>query len=155
MDFSWGKSDKMRTLTKKEFDKVFKKTPRVTVDLIIKDKRGLLLIKRGIRPDIGKWHFPGGTVYYKEKIFHAVKRKAREETGLQVKIKKFLGIFEFMRWKYPGYAHIIDLVFLCEPVRGKLKGNARFAGKTLRFFKKLPKNVLPDQIKILNGKLIK
>lgn len=142
----------MRMLSKKEFDIIFKKVPRVTVDLVIKDKRGVLLIKRSIRPDIGKWHLPGGTVGFKEKLLHAVKRKAREETGLQVRVKQFLGIIEFMKWKYPGYSHIVDLVFLVEPVRGKLRGDAKFGGKILKFFKKLPKNMIPEQRKILKGK---
>ncbi len=137
----------MRKLSKKEFDTVFKKVPRVTVDIIIKDRRGILLIKRSIKPDIGKWHLPGGTVWYKEKIIDAVRRKAKEETGLEIRIKKFLGIFEFFRWKEPGYGHIIDLVFLSEPTGGKLKGNAKTAGTILKFFKRLPKNILlPDNV---------
>lgn len=145
----------MKRLSEKDFHKIYQKVPRVTVDIIIRDKRGILLIKRAIKPDIGKWHFPGGTIYYKEKILDAVKRKAKEETGLQIRIKKFLGVFEFMRWKEAGYGHVIDLIFLAEPVKGKLKGNAKTAGKILRFFKKLPKNIIPDQKKILEGKLIK
>ncbi|MBI2084783.1 MAG: NUDIX domain-containing protein [Candidatus Aenigmarchaeota archaeon] len=145
----------MKMMSKKEFLTVFKKTPRVTVDTVIKDRRGILLIKRSIKPDKGKWHFPGGTVLYKEKIFHAAKRKAREETGLEVKIKKFLGVFEYIRYKEPGYTHIINLVFLAEPIRGRLWGNARTAGKELKFFKKLPRNMIPEQRKILQGKLIR
>lgn len=145
----------MKRMSLREFNHVFRRTPRVTVDLVVKDKRGILLIKRGIKPDIGKWHFPGGTVYYKERIFHAVKRKAKEETGLQIEIKKFLGVLELMRWKYPGYSHIIDLVFLVEPIRGKLRGNLKYGGNIMKFFKRIPKDILPDQRKILEGRLIK
>ncbi|MBI2547426.1 MAG: NUDIX hydrolase [Candidatus Aenigmarchaeota archaeon] len=145
----------MKFLSKKVWNIVFKKVPRVTVDIVIKDGRGVLLIKRTIKPDIGKWHFPGGTVQFKEKILHAVRRIAKMETGLQIRIKRFLGIFEFMRWKETGYNHIIDLVFLAEPTRGKIKGNPKFGGKTLNFFKKIPSNIIPDQRKILKGKLIK
>ena len=151
MDIAWGQ-DKMKRLSKKEWSSIFKKVPRVTVDLVIKDKRGILLIKRAIKPDIGEWHFPGGTVFYKERIADAVKRKAREETGLQIRIKKFLGIIEFMKWKEVGYTHIIDLVFLVKPIRGKIKGDARLAGTDLKFFKRLPKNMIPEQRKILKGK---
>lgn len=139
----------MKVLSRKEFDIIFSKVPRVTVDIVAKDERGVLLIKRAIRPDIGKWHLPGGTVEFKEKLLHAVKRKAREETGLQIDIKKFLGIIEFVRWKYPGYSHIVDFVFLVKPVRGKLKGNKKFGGDVLKFFKKLPKNMIIEQRKLL------
>ena len=143
---------KLKWLSKRDWNFIFSRVPRVTVDIVIKDKRGILLIKRSIRPDKGEWHFAGGTVRYKEKLLHAVKRKAYDETGLQVKVKKFLGICEFTKWRYPGYTHIIDLVFLAEPIRGKIKGNAKEAGTELRFFKKLPKNMIPEQRKILQGK---
>ncbi|MBI1978628.1 MAG: NUDIX hydrolase [Candidatus Aenigmarchaeota archaeon] len=145
----------MRKLTTREFHYIFKKTPRVTVDLVIKDRRGILLIKRDIRPDIGKWHFPGGTVYYKERILDAVKRKAREETGLQIKIKKLLGVFDIMRYREPGNTHIVDLIFLVRPIRGKLRGNKKFGGETLKFFKRLPKNMMIEHRQILQGRLIK
>lgn len=145
----------MRRLTDKEFNYVFRKTPRVTVDLVIKDQRGVLLIKRDIKPEKGKWHLPGGTIYYREKIFNAIKRKAKEETGLKIRIIKFLGVLEFMRWKKPGFSHIIDLVFLAEPIGGKLRGDSKFGGKTLKFFKKLPKNIILEHRKILEEKLIR
>lgn len=146
----------MRVLSKKEWNSVFTKVPRVTVDLVIKDKRGVLLIKRSIKPDIGKWHLPGGTVEFKEKLLHAVKRKAREETGLQVRVKRFLGIIEFMRWKYPGYSHIVDLVFLVEPVRGELKGDKKYGGDVLKFFKKMPERMMIEQKRfLLKNKVMK
>lgn len=137
----------MKRLSEEDFHRIYQKVPRVTVDIVIKNKRGILLIKRSIKPDIGKWHLPGGTVGYKEKLVDAVKREAREETGLKVRIKEFLGVFEYMRWKEPGYGHIIDLVFLAEPISGKMKGDAKRAGKVLRFFKKLPRNmILPESM---------
>lgn len=145
----------MKRLSKKDWDYVFKRVPRVTVDLVVKSKRGILLVKRSIKPDMGKWHFPGGTVEYKEKLVDAVKRKAKEETGLQIKIKKFLGIIEFMNYKRIGYSHIIDLVFLVEPVRGHIRGNSELGGTNLKFFKKLPKNMITKQRKFLGEKLIK
>jgi 8-oxo-dGTP diphosphatase len=130
-----------------EFDTLFKKVARVTVDAVIKDRRGVLLIKRDITPWKGRWHFPGGTVYFKESLIHAVKRKAREETGLQVKVEKFLGMIEFIKHKEPGYGHIVDLVFLTKPVRGRMKGT-KF-GRHLKFFEKIPKNMIPEQRKFL------
>lgn len=146
----------MKKLSKIEWNFIFRRVPRVTVDVIIKDRRGVLLIKRSINPVIGQWHLPGGTLGFKESLLHAVKRKAREETGLQVKVKKFLGIIEFARWREPGYRHIIDLVYMAEPVRGRLNGNAELAGKTLRFFKTVPKNTLIEQKKfMLRNRLMK
>ena len=155
MGNAWSKSGKMKMLAKKEWNNVFKKVPRVTVDLIVKDKRGVLLVKRSITPWKGKWHFPGGTVFYKEKLLDAVKRKAKEETGLKIKIKKFLGVLEFMGRRRPGYSHIVDLVFLVEPISGRLKGDPKLGGKVLKFFKKIPKNIISEHRKALEGKLLK
>lgn len=137
----------MKVMTLKEFQAAFKTVPRVTVDVVIKDERGVLLIKRDITPWKGAWHFPGGTVYFQESLIHAVKRKAREEAGLQVDVEKFLGIIEFIKHKDPGYAHIVDLVFLAKPVRGKPRGT-KF-GRRLRFFKQLPGNMIAEQKKFL------
>ena len=145
----------MKKLPEKDFKLIYQKVPRVTVDMVIKDSRGILLIKREIKPDIGKWHLPGGTVLYKEKVIDSLKRVAKEETGLQIRVKKFLSAFEYRKWKEPGYGHIISLVFLVEPIGGSLKGNARIAGEILKFFKMLPRDIILDQKKILQGKLIK
>ncbi len=61
-----------------------------------------------------------------------------------------------MRWKYPGYSHIVDLVFLVEPLRGTLKGNKRYGGDVLKFFKKLPETMIIEQRKfLLHRKVIK
>jgi len=146
----------VKLLSKREWNSIFSKVPRVTVDVVAKDRRGVLLVKRAIRPDIGKWHLPGRTVNFKEKLLDAAKRVAGEETGLQVRVKKLLGVIEFMRWKYPGYSHIVDLVFLVEPLRGTLKGNKRYGGDVLKFFKKLPETMIIEQRKfLLHRKVIK
>lgn len=82
-------------------------------------------------------------------------RKAKEETGLKIKVKRFLGIYEIMgRMKEPGYAHCVDLAFLCIPVSGKLKGDRRYGGDELHFFKKLPANVPPEHRDIVKGRFM-
>ena len=79
----------------------------------------------------------------------------KEETGFEVKIKKLLGVLEFIRWKEAGYTHIITPVFLTEPVGGELKGDPKTAGSELRFFKKLPKNMILEHKKFFQGEFIK
>lgn len=62
----------------------------------------------------GLWHLPGGTVHYLEKVKDAVKRIAKEELGIDVKIKKFLQYLEyFEEGKQRGYGYSVSLVFLC------------------------------------------
>ncbi len=92
----------MKLLSKREWNSIFSKVPRVTVDVVAKDRRGVLLVKRAIRPDIGKWHLPGRTVNFKEKLLDAAKRVAREETGLQVRVKKTFGCYRIYAMEIPG-----------------------------------------------------
>jgi ADP-ribose pyrophosphatase YjhB (NUDIX family) len=117
----------------------------------LKDKRGILLIKRRIAPWKGACHFPGGTVQYKESLFHAAKRKAESETGLKVRIKEFLGVIQFFENNMrSGYGHIIDFEFLAEPIGGRLRTD--YQGLDIRFFKKLPKNIITQQRDFLLNK---
>jgi len=54
----------------------------VTVDAIIEIEDGIVLIKRK-NPPYG-WAIPGGFVDYNESLETAVKREAKEETGLDL-----------------------------------------------------------------------
>jgi 8-oxo-dGTP diphosphatase len=55
-------------------------TPKLTVDIIIKYKSGIVLIERK-NPPRG-WALPGGFVDYGETVEEAAIREAREETNL-------------------------------------------------------------------------
>ena len=45
----------------------------------------ILLVKRGVEPDIGSWCLPGGFMELGETTEEAVKRELLEETGVKVK----------------------------------------------------------------------
>ncbi len=57
---------------------------------LIKDKK-ILLAKRAIEPEKGKWDILGGFVEAGESAEDGVIREMREETGLEVKIDEYLG----------------------------------------------------------------
>jgi len=123
-------------MSEKDYKKIFSLVPRLTVDVIIKDKRGILLIKRSIEPQEGKWHIPGGRVFFGESLENAVKRVAKEETGLKIKIKKVVRVFQIPK-KYTN-THDITIVYSAYPIGGNLRDG--WQGKC-KFFKKIPKNI--------------
>ena len=73
-----------KPLTFEEFKTIYSKVPRLTVEVIVKTDKGILFTKRLIPPYVGSWHFPGGTVYYKETITDAIERVAQDELGVKV-----------------------------------------------------------------------
>jgi len=64
----------------------------VAANLIEKDGK-FLLVQEGKESVRGEWNFPAGGVDPGEKIQDATVREAREETGLEVELKNFIGVF--------------------------------------------------------------
>jgi colanic acid biosynthesis protein WcaH len=71
-------------------------TPLVAVDFVITDADDNILIGRRLNsPAKGMWCVPGGRVFKNETLMSAVKRKLKEEVGLdEVPPMVFLGIYE-------------------------------------------------------------
>lgn len=127
---------------------------RVAVDGIVVKERKVLMIKRDIEPFKGCWVLPGGTVKHGEQLVNAVKREVEEETGLKVKVVKYVGYYD-----KPGRdprRFSISHAFVCKPIGGILKGS--FEGREIKWFEKLPRRIGFDHRKIikdsgvLNGK---
>ena len=85
--------------------------------LIIKDDK--ILFQR--RTDNGKWGLIGGLVEMNETYTQAALREIREETGLEVKLDSFLGIFHNhnMVWSNGDAAHVISAMFTASIVSGE------------------------------------
>jgi len=65
--------------------KVYYKNPIPSVvGISINDNNEILLVKRGVEPDIGSWCLPGGFIELGETSEQAVKRELLEETGVDV-----------------------------------------------------------------------
>ena len=60
----------------------------LAADAIILDKGNVVLIRRKFPPFQGMWSLAGGMVNYRESAESAAVREAKEETNLDVKIKK-------------------------------------------------------------------
>lgn len=65
-----------------------------------------------------KWEFPGGKVDFGETAVQAVEREFREETGIDIAVKKLLPFSQTNYWDYEwGKQQTLCFAFLCELVK--------------------------------------
>jgi len=99
--------------------------PIVGVGALIVHEGKLVLVKRGVQPDKGKWSIPGGAVELGERIRDAVLREAKEESGLDIDIKvdRPLDAIDDVLLDENGRPrfHYVLLQFLAQPKGGTLK----------------------------------
>lgn len=107
------------------------------------NKNKILMTRRSIAPAIGQWHTPGGTVLKGETLEMTVKRVAKEELGVSVKVVKFLGVIEYKSF-INHYSQDISLPFLVET---RDKRNFKLDGHAdkYNFFKEIPRNTIKEQ----------
>jgi ADP-ribose pyrophosphatase YjhB (NUDIX family) len=67
--------------------------PKLVAGCLVVDSGRVLLLRRGIEPQIGKWTFPGGYVDLGESPEAAALRETREEVGLQVQLGRLFGVY--------------------------------------------------------------
>jgi len=77
------------------YERIIENMPVFCVDVVVQKDKKVLLVYRKEEPAKGEWWLPGGRVLKGEKILNAIKRKVNEETGLEVKNIKYLGIQEY------------------------------------------------------------
>ncbi len=138
-------------LTLEEFKAIYSKVPRLTVEVIIKSEKGVLLTKREIEPYKGAWHLPGGTVYIGEKLADAVARVAKKELGIQVIKSDFIGYIEYSNYHKIGFDCPLGMAFKVE-YEGDIQLDEE--ASEAEWFNKLPDNVPIDQVKFINEKVL-
>jgi colanic acid biosynthesis protein WcaH len=133
-----------RPISSHEFKSIYSRVPRLCVDIALQNKDGVLLTLRRLPTWHKWWHLPGGTVFYKERLAQAVRRIARRELGIAVKVVKFLGYYECdSEIKQRGYGWSVSLVFQCRTAAKTIKVNEE--AYEARFFKRYPKRFLAEQ----------
>ena len=90
-------------------------TPLLAVDavILVNKKRELVLIRRENPPFKNCQALPGGFVDVGERVEDACIREAFEETNINVKIIKLIGVFSDPKRDPRG--HIVSVAFLCIP----------------------------------------
>jgi len=109
-----------KQIPQKEYKKILEKMPICCVDGVISFRGKVLLVLRNKEPAKNKWWLPGGRIFKNERLRAAMKRKIKEETGINVKVEKIIGIYETFFKKGPFKnlktgVHTINICFLCTP----------------------------------------
>jgi ADP-ribose pyrophosphatase YjhB (NUDIX family) len=82
-------------LPQAEYEDIYAKVPRLTVEVVIVSSDGVLLARRQAGPCEGLWHIPDGTVRFGERLSNAVHRVAGQELAVEVDIDGLLGYIEY------------------------------------------------------------
>jgi 8-oxo-dGTP diphosphatase len=94
----------------------FPDTPALTVDCVVVDGEGrLLLIRRGNQPFKGKYALPGGFVDVGETVEDACRRELMEETGVKAGRLALIGVYSDPRRDPRG--HTCSVAFLTRVAR--------------------------------------
>lgn len=97
---------------------VMGKSITLTVDsIIVTDGEKVVLVKRRFDPYKNYWALPGGIVEYGETVEAAVVREAKEETGLDIRIDRLVGVYSDPKRDPRG--HFVSVCFLCKPIGGE------------------------------------
>ncbi|WP_416148688.1 NUDIX domain-containing protein [Salipaludibacillus sp. HK11] len=97
---------------------------RAGVAMVILDKDNRVLLQK--RADVSRWGIPSGHVEIGETVTEAAVREVKEETNLDVKITKLIGVYSepsSQVFSYPNgkVVHFITTCFLAEVIGGKLR----------------------------------
>ncbi len=93
-------------------------TPKIGADAAIFNDQGQILLMD--RVDGSGWCLPCGWVEVNERPVDAAIREVREETGLEVMAKQFVGLFTRPASAQNGPHSMVAVVHLCEVVGGQL-----------------------------------
>lgn len=132
-------------LPQAEFEAIFAKVPRLTVELVVEGAAGVLLTKRASGPCAGLWHLPGGTVRYGEPLTEAVARVGADELGVRVRAVEQLGYLEYPSHLAAGIDWPVGMAFSCE-LDGQLA-----AREDQGFFADPPQPMHDEQVAFLQG----
>jgi ADP-ribose pyrophosphatase YjhB (NUDIX family) len=120
---------------------------RCGVGVIILREDGAILMER--RADNGTWGLPGGSVDAGESLRETVSREVREETGLEVEITGFVGIYSDPARRVVTYldngdvTQRIDVVVEARITGGTLGRSAESEELCFFLLSDLPKDVTP------------
>ncbi|MEK6645921.1 MAG: NUDIX hydrolase [Candidatus Firestonebacteria bacterium] len=104
---------------------------RLRVAAILMDENRILLV-RHMKSGKDYWLLPGGGVHYTENLETALKRELKEETNLDIQMRKLMFVNDSI--PLDGHRHVLNFTFLCDIVSGTLKLIPEEVLKEAKFF---------------------
>lgn len=138
-----------KRLTCQQCNFVFYQNPKTTAGVIIVKNGRVLLGKKASGPKKGLWNIPGGFLEAGEHPLQGAKREIKEETNLNIRIIKLLGIFKS---RYFTGDHCVNIFYLAEIISGPAKAGDDLS--QLKWFKpsELPKKMaFKDNVQALQA----
>jgi 8-oxo-dGTP diphosphatase len=115
--------------------------PRIAAGAIVAVDGRVVLLRRAIDPEKGRWVFPGGFVDRGETVDGAAVRETREEVNLDVEVERLVGVYS-----YPGNEVVI--VVYAARVTG---GEATAGDECLELAFQSTREALADYLKVVAG----
>ena len=102
---------------------VYPDCPVIAVGAVVIKDGKVLLVKRGKAPSKGLWAIPGGRVELGETLQQAAEREILEETGLTIKAKEPVFVFDMVAKDEKGMVkyHYVIVDLKAELISGELK----------------------------------
>ena len=126
---------------------------KLGVCAVIFDEAGRVLLER--RSDCGWWCLPGGSLDPGETLAQGAVREAKEETGLDIEIAGFLGVFSDPKRRvvrYPSNGdlrHLVDVVCIARPLGGELAASSESLAVSWFAPAEIPLNTVPPVVELL------
>ncbi len=124
----------------------------MAADAVIFIGKGIVLIRRDNPPFQGYYALPGGFVKVGESIEEAVRREAKEETGLDIEILGLIGVYSNPERDPRG--HVVSVSYLTEGSGELIHGSDARSAEIFPVSKELPQlafdhaNIIRDALKL-------
>jgi 8-oxo-dGTP diphosphatase len=109
--------DEKERLVCQECGFIFYLNPKVAAGALIEDAGRVVLVRRGVEPQAGRWALPSGFAEYGETIEETAIRECREETGLEIVLDRLLGVCSV---NSGFYGYLILVLYSAHVVGGEI-----------------------------------